>query len=131
MSCPGSEGPRRWLAAALLLLLLAASGCTIRREFDGETLTRAQLEALAQATTKAEVLERVGPPMDVGLQLGGSVFVYRYRWEEADDLNLSFFRASFAYETTERRTSRLLVLFDKQGRKTGQGFDRAGAEDGD
>ncbi len=113
---------------ALLLLLLLLAGCTIRRELDGETLDRGQLERLVAARTKAEVLETVGPPMDVGLQLDGSAFVYRLRLEEADELSLSFFQATFDYSSTDRRTARLLVLFDKQGRKTGFGFDRAGQE---
>ncbi len=115
--------------AACLLLLLLLAGCTIRREYDGETLDRAQLERLAAAKTKAEVLTHVGPPTDIGLQLEGSVFVYRLRLEEADDLKLSFFNAAVSYQVTDRRVARLLVLFDKQGRKTGYGFDRAGQED--
>lgn len=114
---------------ACLLLLLLVAGCTIRREYDGETLDRSRLERLAAATTKAEVLTHVGPPSDMGLQLDGSVFVYRLRLEEADDLNFSFFNATFDYEVTDRRVARLLVLFDKQGRKTGYGFDRAGRVD--
>jgi len=113
---------RRALAA---LLLAPLAGCTISNEFDGERPTVAQLEALVAARTKAEVLEQVGPPAEVGLQLDGSVFVYRLRFEEDDDLSLSFFRASFDYSSIDRRVQRLAVFFDKQGNKTGYGFDRA------
>ena len=111
--------------AAVALLLLLAVGCTIKREFNGETLSPERLETLVDARTKADVLEMFGPPQDIGLQLDGSVFIYRCRWEAQENLNLAFFRASFDYETTDRRTDRLVVFFDKQGNKTGQGLDMA------
>ena len=114
-------GPRSVIAA----VVVALAGCSITREFDGERPTVDQLQALIDARTKAEVLENVGPPVEVGLQLDGSVFVYRFRFEEADNLNLSFFRATFDYDVTDQRVARLVVFFDKAGRKTGFGFDRA------
>jgi len=120
----------RALIPLLLCALLAGGGCTMRREYDVDTLDLERLEVLQDAGTKAEVLERVGPPHSVGLQLEGSVFVYRTNIEKSESLNLSAFRASFDYQTTDRRTARLIVLFDKQGRKVGQGFDSAaGSED--
>jgi len=109
----------------LLLCVLLAGGCTMRREYDVDTLDLQRFELLESAETKAEVLERVGPPHSVGLQLDGSVFVYRTNIEKSESLNLSAFRASFDYQTTDRRTARLIVLFDKQGRKVGTGFDSA------
>ncbi len=125
----------RTLILFLVGVLLASGGCTLRREYDVDTLDLQRLELLQGAETKAEVLERVGPPHSVGLQLDGSVFVYRAKIEEAESLNLSAFRASFDYQMTDRRTARLIVLFDKRGRKVGQGFDSAqgsdAAEDGD
>jgi hypothetical protein len=119
---------RRALLAALVAVLLV-SGCTIRREYDVDILDLERLQLLESANDKAAVLEQVGPPHSVGIQLDGSVFVYRTRIAEVESLNLSAFRASFDYETTDRRTARLIVLFDKQGRKVGQGFD--GAQDAD
>lgn len=109
----------------LLILLWPLVGCTMNREFDGETLTAAQLQRLTLAKTKAEVLETVGPPADIGLQLDGSVFIYRYRSEEVDNLNLSAFRLTFDYETSDRRTARLTVFFDKKGNVKGFGLDDA------
>lgn len=116
-----------WRCALTLAIaaLALTSGCTIRREWDIDTIDPERLALLSEANTKAEVLEKVGPPNSVGIQLDGSVFVYRARIEEIEDLNLSAFQASFDYQVTDRRTARLLVLFDKQGRKTGQGFDQA------
>jgi len=111
--------------AAALLAAAAVAGCTISTEHGGGLLTPAQLERLAASGTKAEVLERVGPPVDVGLQLDGSVFIYRSRREELENLNLSFFQVTFDYETIDRRTDRLVVFFDKTGRKTGYGLDTA------
>lgn len=118
---------RRVASLCLTLALgLTVAGCTMSREFDGDVLTADAITQLASATTKAQVLTSVGPPNDVGLQLNGSVFIYRYRYEELDNLNLSFFRASFDYTAVDRRTARLVVFFDKRGQKTGQGFDSAG-----
>lgn len=107
------------------VMLLLSGGCTIRREWDVDTLDPERLLLLNDAATKAEVLERVGPPHSVGIQLGGSVFVYRARTESVENVNLSAFQASFDYQTTDRRTARLIVLFDKKGQKIGQGFDNA------
>ena len=117
--------PRRCVLSLALALFALTSGCTIRREWDVDTLDPERIALLGEANTKAEVLEKVGPPNSVGIQLDGSVFVYRARIEEIENLNLSAFQASFDYQVTDRRTARLLVLFDKQGRKTGQGFDQA------
>lgn len=112
----------------LCLLLLGLSGCTIGREYVGGQLGRAQLEQLAKLETKGEVLETLGPPNDMGLQLRESVFLYRVRREAAENLNLSFFRASFDYEQIDRRTDRLIVFFDKRGRVTRYGLDLASEE---
>jgi outer membrane protein assembly factor BamE (lipoprotein component of BamABCDE complex) len=109
----------------LPLVLAACVGCTISREYDGQQLGPEQLEALANVETKAEVLEQVGPPEDMGLLQDGSVFIYRFRREALENLNLQFFRATFDYESTDRRTDRLVVLFDKRGQVTGYGLDWA------
>lgn len=106
-----------------MLCLALSTGCTITFEENLETLSPGQLAKLAEAETKIEVLETVGPPVDVGLQLTGSVFVYRANREVTRSLNLSAFQASFDYEEEDRRTERLLVLFDKQGKVTGYGWD--------
>lgn len=116
-------------AGVVASLVLALAGCTITREFDGEEPTVDQLHALVEARTKAEVLDEVGPPEAIGLRMDGSVFVYRFRFEEQDSLNASFFNASFDYDTTDRRVQRLAVFFDKRGRKTGFGLDRARTPD--
>lgn len=116
----------RRVSLALALSLLA--GCTIGREFVGGQLGKQQLEQLRELRTKAEVLEVLGPPNDMGLQLRESVFLYRVRREAAENLNLSFFRASFDYEQIDRRTDRLIVFFDKQGGITRYGLDLASEE---
>ncbi|HBP17252.1 MAG TPA: hypothetical protein DEA08_05565 [Planctomycetes bacterium] len=112
----------------LLLVLLAQAGCTIGREYVGGQLGEQQLEQLATLHTKAEVLEVLGPPNDMGLQLRESVFLYRVQREAAENLNLSFFRASFDYQQIDRRTDRLIVFFDKGGRVTRYGLDLASEE---
>jgi len=94
----------------------------------GGQLGAEQLEQLSELESKAEVLEVLGPPNDMGLQLRESVFLYRVRREAAENLNLSFFRASFDYEQIDRRTDRLIVFFDKQGRITRYGLDLASEE---
>ena len=109
----------------LLVVLLSSSGCTINREYSSETLTQEQLDAVAVAKTKSEVLVTVGPPLDMGIQLNGSVFIYRAARRELDNLNLSAFQGSFDYEEEETRTERLTVFFDKKGNVTGYGFDKA------
>jgi outer membrane protein assembly factor BamE (lipoprotein component of BamABCDE complex) len=127
MTWPRSSWRARVAAA---LVVCAGAGCTIEREYAGESLTPERMEVLTTARTKAEVLERFGPPMDMGIQLDGSVFIYRLNWEANDDLSLALFQANFDYTVTDQRTDRLIVLFDKQGNKTGQGLDLAvSAED--
>lgn len=109
----------------LALCLALTTGCTLTWEEDFENLSEVQLANLAVAETKVDVLETVGPPVDVGLQLNGSVFIYRARREETVNLNLSYFNASFDYQKEERRTERLIVLFDKRGKVTAYGWDSA------
>ncbi len=70
---------------------------------------------LEQGMSKVAVLELLGPPDTVGLRLQGSVFIYRYHNESDKGLKLSLVRASFQYETSDRRTARLVVFFDKKG----------------
>ena len=117
----------------LVVVLLCSNGCTINREFSSETLTQEQLDAVAVAKTKSEVLQTVGPPLDMGVQLNGSVFIYRAAHRELDNLNLSAFQGSFDYEEQETRTERLTIFFDKKGKVTGYGFDKAvdRADEGD
>lgn len=117
---------RAWVCVAAWALALA--GCTISREYVGGQLGEQQLKQLQELETKGEVLEILGPPNDMGLQPRESVFIYRVRREAADNLNLSFFRASFDYEEIDRRTDRLIVFFDKQGRITRYGLDLASEE---
>ncbi len=109
----------------LVAVLLCSSGCTINREYSTETLTQEQLDAVAVAKTKSEVLKTVGPPLDMGIRLKGSVFIYRAAHRDLDNLNLSAFQGSFDYEQEETRTERLTIFFDKKGNVTGYGFDRA------
>lgn len=111
----------RW--AWLWVWVLA--GCTITREYQGGELGLIELTRLRRAQTKAEVLTQVGPPDEVGLQLEGSVFIYRVRREDYENLNLNVFQATFDYEETDRRTDRMVVFFDKDGNKTGFGLDLA------
>ena len=114
--------PRLLVVAAAVLCL---GGCTINREYSSETLTQEQLDAVAVAKTKSEVLKTVGPPLDMGIQLNGSVFIYRAAHRELENLNLSAFQGSFDYEEEETRTERLTIFFDKKGNVTGYGFDKA------
>ena len=109
----------------VVAVLLCSSGCTINREYSTETLTQEQLDAVAVAKTKVEVLKTVGPPLDMGIQLNGSVFIYRAAQRDLDNLNLSAFQGSFDYEEEETRTERLTIFFDKKGNVIGHGFDMA------
>jgi hypothetical protein len=109
----------------LLALLLALSGCTVSWETNHETLTAAQFAELKLARTKVDVLERVGPPVDAGVQPNGSVFVYRANRTMERQLSLSAFQASFQYFEEDQRSERLVVFFDKKGTMTHYGWDSA------
>ena len=113
---------RRFLLALLLLL---GSGCTIAREFEGGSLSERHLLRLKGLKTKAAVLTELGPPNLIGLQLNESVFLYRFRREENENLNVALFQASFDYDQVDRRVDRLIVFFDKRGRVTRYGLDLA------
>ena len=112
--------------AAATLVLALASGCTLSWEAVGSPLPREAVAKLKTGMSKAEVLEILGPPDVAGLRVGGSVFVYRYRNAEDAGLDISAFQASVSFDTTDLRTDRIAVLFDKRGIVAAFAVDAAG-----
>lgn len=114
---PGSEAPRRaWLLAAILAAAALAGGCSLRYEYGGAPFPVESFGRLKAGMSKAEVLGLLGPPDTLGLNLKGSVFVYRFHNEGDTGLEVSLYYASARVESSDRRTDRLLVFFDKSGR---------------
>lgn len=83
-----------------------------------------QYQRLQPGMSKAQVLDLLGPPDSAGLRLRGTVFVYRYQDQGDMGIQVSLFRASFAYDRSDRRTERLVVFFDKKGLVTEFAKDR-------
>ncbi len=69
----GRRAHRRWLVPALVLVLSA--GCaTVGKNFDATKLSWIK----EGATTKADVLDRMGPPWRIGADAGDPTWTYGY-----------------------------------------------------
>ena len=119
MSC---RSARAALFVAGLGVLSLTAGCTIRHVHAGNRVTAEQVAALATITTKAEVLEQVGPPAAIELLPQGSVFLYRHVRSRGEGLEITAVQASFERSESDRRDETLRVEFDKQGRVVSYGF---------
>lgn len=115
----------RWLALATLWATLAGTpGCSAvvfeQRRLDAGALPR--LDGLAPGTSKAEVLARLGAPLEVLPRAGGDLFVYRLRHVDVDAVNLNtalylpVFVPLYSHTSGERRSEVVHVAFDEQGR---------------
>lgn len=98
------------------LLAAALGGCTFTRVTLGEAVDPAAAAALAPGVSKAEVIERLGPPDAVALERGGSAFEYLYTKTRGRNLDVSLFRASFEWDEARKKVDRLRVSFDAEGR---------------
>ena len=128
-TCLGSDPafhPRRAfiLALGLASVILVAGACTIRQEFSGSPAPEDRVSKLQPALTKGYVLDLLGPPDTVAKRLKGSLFIYRYHNEGDTGFRVSVFRAALEFDTSDSRTDRLLVFFDKKGRVTHWALDR-------
>ena len=108
----------------MVLVCALLCACTLKRDFVGAPKSTEAVRLIRTGMTKADVLEIIGPPDAMGLRLDGSVFIYRYRDAGGEGLKVSIMQASIAYEASRRRTSRVVVFFDKKGYVTGIGGSR-------
>lgn len=106
---------------AVVLALAGISGCTLGWEFHGARPEPEAVARLEPGMTKADVLKTLGPPDTVGLRMKGSVFIYRYVRSSDQGLSLNAYQASVSYDASDRRTTRLVVFFDKAGKLAQQG----------
>lgn len=113
---PRRLGPPAWCAA--LGAALAAGGCTFTSITTGDPLTPAAARRIAAGDSKAAVLAELGAPDSMGRLPGGSWFEYAFSVEDGDQLDLSLLQASASWATTDTRTDRLFVRFDRTGRVT-------------
>ena len=105
---------QRVLLAIFILPLLAS--CTLGRLQVGNPLDASSASALYAGQSKADVLERLGPPDRVSIDRDEAVFEFLYREDLDRELDLALFQASFDYEQIWLRSDRLVVRFDSQGR---------------
>jgi outer membrane protein assembly factor BamE (lipoprotein component of BamABCDE complex) len=103
------------LAAAVLALGLG-SGCTYIVIEQGTPLRPSDARLIARGDAKVEVLETLGAPSAMGIFPGGSWFEYSFRVSDTDQVDISFLQASGSWASTEVRSDRLLVRFDRTGR---------------
>ncbi len=113
---------RRPLLFALVagLLLSAGVGCSITRVYRGTPLRAVPDQVLsAGVTTKAQVLQVLGPPDRIVRQHDGDAFLYRFVRRNVDALELEepvFTNLTlFSFTRNEQRDDTLLVLFDPDG----------------
>ncbi|MEX0331761.1 MAG: hypothetical protein AB3N64_10095 [Puniceicoccaceae bacterium] len=114
----------RALAAGFTLILV--SGCTMVREERGITLTAPEQTA-SSALTSHEVLNTLGPPIQIGALDSGYAFLYEHTVINERQLGLSvntpllrYFK--FAIGSAEAERQVLILLFDHDGRLTQSGY---------
>jgi hypothetical protein len=116
-----------------LLLLLAASGCTIGRWYVGSPLNSDPRQVLVVGQTpKAEVLTKLGPP-DRMLRLAkGDVFVYHHDQRNSSEFELReplITRLTlFQWEKVQDKSDRLMVFFDPDGVVSAFGYRKGRGE---
>lgn len=103
-----------------LLLLLAASGCTIGRWYVGSPLLADPREVLVTGRTpKAEVLARLGPPDRILRLQKGDVFVYNHGQRNSSEFEIREPLVTrltiFQWEKVQDKSDRLMVFFDPAG----------------
>jgi outer membrane protein assembly factor BamE (lipoprotein component of BamABCDE complex) len=104
------------IAGILALGLGSAGGCTYIVIAQGDPLRPADALRIERGDTKARVLTELGAPTTMGIFPGGSWFEYAFRVQDTDQIDLSLLQASGSWATTDIRTDRLLVQFDRTGR---------------
>lgn len=108
----------RLLLTAFLVACCVAGGCTYTSITTGEPLTPTDALQISQGDSKAWVLHTLGAPDNMGRLAGGSWFEYAFSVEDSDQLDLSLLQASASWATTDTRTDRLFVRFDRSGNVT-------------
>lgn len=110
--------PGRGLVFALVVAsaMIGSTACTFGRLQIGHPLDAGAERELYAGQTKADVLERLGPPDRVTLQWDEAVFEYFYRENLDRELDVSLFQSSFDFDQIWLRADRLVVRFDREGR---------------
>ena len=108
--------------AALLAAGLVAAGCTLVRIEQGEPVSAADARAVKAGDSKATVLATLGAPESMSPIPGGSLFEYSFRVSDSEALDISAVQASASLSSTDVRTDRLVVRFDRDGRVREVGF---------
>ncbi len=106
----------RLLGIAGVLAVSLAGGCTYIVIEQGDPLHPADARRIERGDAKARVLTELGAPSAMGIFPGGSWFEYAFRTQDTDQIDLSLLQASGSWATTDIRTDRLLVRFDRTGR---------------
>lgn len=106
-------------ALAIVLLGLGLSGCTIGRTYSGVPLRGDPARIVQGTSSRADVLEVLGPPDSIVHQTTGDAFIYRYRRTNSSSLTIRepFFlrQPIFSYNREFRAADTLVVLFDFHG----------------
>jgi hypothetical protein len=140
-----------FLAAILVASTLASAGCVgISTQYEGNPITKENLAKIQTGvTTRAQVLEVLGSPLvidrtditglaervlarfqgeELALKIDPSLFndVYIYERREVD--RWLIFLGFFTFVTSDERSDRLSVFFDKEGLVLGMGWTEGTAD---
>ena len=107
----------------LVVVVSLLFGCTLRRLQVGHPLDSTTAATLAVGQSKAEVLERLGPPDRVTMVWGDPIFEYLYRERFGRELELSFSQANFDYEQVWQKADRMVIRFERDGRVRDYGIN--------
>lgn len=144
-----SAGARR--ALLLLTLLAGTPGCIgISTQYEGNPIAAETLQKIAVGTTtRAQVLELLGSPLEIdrtditglaeralsryqgeelSLKIDPSLFEDVYIYERRQIDRFALLLGIFNYVTSDERSDRLSVFFDKEGVVLGVGWT-PGTED--
>lgn len=115
--------------AALIAILCAVGGCTLSRVRLGQPVTAEQAARIEEGSSKAAILDLLGPPDQVAVEARGTVFEYLYRQQSGRELEITVFRASFTYQEAYSHADRLVIRFDQDGRVREYGIVTAAGTD--
>ncbi|MHC4390711.1 MAG: outer membrane protein assembly factor BamE domain-containing protein [Planctomycetota bacterium] len=113
-------------ASATLLLALTAllPGCALGWIKAGHPLDPGALQQVTLGQTKADVLEKLGPPDKVSVERDESTFEYLFTDEASREVSLSFLQASASYDDVVAKSDRLVIRFDETGHVRNQSLLR-------
>ena len=108
------------LALALGLALAALPACYITNRREGRPVPDVSVLQVGR-TTKAEALQRLGPPLAVRRQFDGDLLIWRRTASHLETLRLIPLLALYEHTSGDSDADIVALLFDREGLLRGAG----------